>query len=103
MSADRKVGQITVGGRLFEIEFWSEQLGSVELPWYRVSEIRTETYKPIFGKEKQVTVRNTIKYAWTDQNRLESAKHDIDMYLYLERQKQIEADAIEDFCRHNGC
>ena len=94
-----KKGNIEVDGRTFEVEFWNDPSLGLDLPYFEVSEIIIEEKKPWYSKQiKTYTRKISISYGWTDQNRLEVAKHKIENYLQREKDEAEEKRIIEEFC-----
>lgn len=92
-------GNIEVDNRNFEIEFWDEQCGSVDLPFFEVSEIIIENKKPWYSNKVKTCKRKIrVSYGWTENNRLELAKQKIKRYLQREKDEAEEKKQIEEFC-----
>lgn len=92
-------GNVKVEGRTFQIEFWEDPCLGVDLPYFRVSEIITETKKPWYSnKDKTYRREIEISYGWTANNRLDLAKCKIDDYLQIEKYVAEEKKQIEEFC-----
>lgn len=98
-----KKGNIEIEGRNFEIEFWDESCGCIDLPYFSVSEVITEKKKPWYSNKIKVYERKIgISYGWTEDNRLDIAKCKIQMYLQREKDEAEEKKQIEEFCNMNA-
>ena len=104
MKRNHKEKRITVEGRIFQIEFWEEILGSAVLNYVSVSEIILTEVKPFWFSRKTVIreVKDEIQKAWGPYNRVEWAMNAIENYIRSEKERAKDYQDIEDFCNREN-
>ncbi len=87
-------GRTTLGGRLFQIDFWDRECFGCKLPWVGVYEV-IEDQKG----NKVVEKLREIRSGWMEEDRLEWARAVIAETVNLSSKKRKQEDAIDEFCR----
>lgn len=92
--------RVTIDGRLFQIDFWTDTNLGLNLPYYSVEEIEMRQRKRffLFGDYVEYEFHIPICEYWTPQNRVKHAQADIRAYLDNEKKERDELLEVKHFC-----
>ena len=101
MIKDKYSTRITIDGRLFQIDFWTDTSMGTTLPYYAVEEVVTKWRKRffLFGDYIEYETHIPICRYWIVGSRVEAAKADIRTYLEDEKKGRDELYEVSRFCR----
>lgn len=93
--------RVTIDGRLFQIDFWTDTSLGVHFPYYAVEEIKTRRRKRffLFGDYIECEFHIPVSEHWTPESRVEHAQADIRSYLDNEKKELSEALDVINFCK----
>ena len=100
-----KSKRITMEGRNFQIDFWTDYAFNPGLPYYRVSEVKVFSIRKylFFGNYVEHEFLEEICEHWTNDSRVKCAQNSIKLYLLAEKEKFNEREEVENFCNQiNG-